>query len=89
MRRTPLGLAFVSEWGSCRHAAGVAAVFAMRARQVAADDLIAAQELLAFAEQQVRCWLVFAANVNCGHFWHFLIACWQHTVGAAVVHACL
>jgi hypothetical protein len=52
IQRTPLGLTFVTEWGSCRHAAGVAAIMAVYARGLRTHDAHRAAEMLRFAEQQ-------------------------------------
>ena len=53
VRRTPKGLTFMSEWGSLRHACGVAALLARYARYLDSHDMRVA-DVLEFAEQQVR-----------------------------------
>ena len=55
IQRTPCGLTFVTEWGSCRHAAGAAAVLAVYARHLAPTDSQQAAKLLDFARKQVCC----------------------------------
>lgn len=55
IKRTPCGLTFVCEWGSCRHAAGAAAVLALYARgllKANADDENAVR-IMEFAKHQV------------------------------------
>ena len=54
IKRTPCGMTFVTEWGSCRHAAGAAAIMASYARHLAAKDPEAAAAILKFAQSQVR-----------------------------------
>lgn len=56
IQRTPCGLTFVCEWGSCRHAAGAAAVMAIYAQGLLksnSDDEYAAT-VMDFARRQVR-----------------------------------
>lgn len=57
VKRTPAGLTFMSEWGSLRHAAGVAAIIAFYSRSVRVRDSLGgrkrADEMLDFAESQV------------------------------------
>lgn len=54
IKRTPCGMTFVTEWGSCRHAAGAAAIMAVYARHLAAKDAEAAAAILKFAQSQAR-----------------------------------
>ena len=54
VKNTPCGLTFITEWGSCRHAAGCAAVMAVYARQLRERDAARATEILDFARKQVR-----------------------------------
>jgi hypothetical protein len=51
---TPGGLTFVDKWGSCRHAAGAAAIMAIYARILNRSDPRLARRVAQFAEQQVR-----------------------------------
>lgn len=54
IRQTPLGLTFVNEWGTLRHAAGAAGILAIYARGIEAKgEMAMAQEIMAFAEHQV------------------------------------
>jgi hypothetical protein len=55
VKTTPKGLTFVDEWGSLRHAAGVAGVLAGYARALRAEGQDAeASLIMAFAERQVN-----------------------------------
>jgi hypothetical protein len=54
IKRTNCGLTFVSEWGSCRHAAGAAAIIAYYARHIAASNREQAAAALQFASRQAR-----------------------------------
>jgi hypothetical protein len=53
IKRTPCGLAFVTEWGSCRHAAGAAAILAVYARLLRKKNAARADSVLDFARKQV------------------------------------
>lgn len=52
--RTPKGLTFLTEWGSLRHASGAAAIIAFYSRYVRKQDRKRSQQMLQFAENQVR-----------------------------------
>ena len=65
IRRTPKGLTFVSEWGSCRHAAGAAAILAVYARGMAPGSRRYAQDVLRFARHQVLPLLLPARASSC------------------------
>lgn len=57
INQTPCGMTFVCEWGSCRHAAGAAAIMALYAKgllKVNAEDPRAVSAL-DFAQRQVWC----------------------------------
>lgn len=54
IRQTPLGLTFVNEWGTLRHASGAAGILAIYARGLEVKGQTAmADEIMDFAEQQV------------------------------------
>jgi hypothetical protein len=53
--KTPKGLTFVDQWGSLRHAAGVAGVLAGYARVLRTKNrAVEASPIMALAERQVR-----------------------------------
>lgn len=56
---TPKGLLHVAEWGSLRHAAGTAGLLAhfsraLNSKGALSSNGIASEEIMAFAEHQVR-----------------------------------
>eukprot|EP00892_Ulva_mutabilis_P003515 jgi/Ulvmu1/1535/UM011_0265.1 len=66
IQRTPCGMTFVSEWGSCRHAAGAAAVLAIYAKGLLKsnpEDEVASN-VMDFGQRQI-CYILGA----CGHSW--------------------
>jgi hypothetical protein len=60
IKRTPCGMNFLTEWGSCRHAAGCAAMLACYARTLRKKDAARAADILDFARKQAR----FIAQCN-------------------------